>query len=167
MRLATEADVEAICRICEAGYRFTAGPFLPPETVDEMVAEFYNAERVAGEVDPARSTRHWQGYLVAELDGEVVGAAGGGMVADDVGQLYVIYLDLDRRGAGIGTALLDAVTDQQRALGATRQRVAVLADNPHGVPFYLARGFREIGRRPYPDGHPAAVAELVLERVLA
>ena len=166
IRLATGDDVDAVRRICETGYRFVTEPLLPEDLVDEKVAAFYGRERVAGDVDPERFSRHWRGYLVAELDGCVVGAAGGGMVAEDVGQLYVLYLALDRRGAGIGTALLDAVTRQQVDLGATRQRVAVLAGNPHGVPFYLARGFREIGRRGYPEGARQQVAELLLERTV-
>jgi GNAT superfamily N-acetyltransferase len=164
IRLASQQDVDAICRVCETGYRFVTEPLVPKALVDEKVAEFYVPARVVGEVDPARFTRHWQGYVVAELDGEVVGAAGGGMVGEDVGQLYVIYLALDRRGGGIGTALLDAVTRQQVGLGATRQLVAVLADNAYGVPFYLARGFREVERRTYPPDRPDGVPELVLER---
>jgi GNAT superfamily N-acetyltransferase len=167
VRPATGDDVDAICRICAAGFRLTAGPLLPEHVVDEKVAEFYTRERVAREVGPEQLSRHWQGYLVAERDGEVVGAAGGGIVADDVGQLYVLYLDLAHLRAGIGTSLLDAVTEQQRALGATRQHVAVLADNPLGVPFYLARGFRQVDRRRYPDGCPEAVPELVLSRPIA
>jgi GNAT superfamily N-acetyltransferase len=166
IRLATAADVDAICRVCEDGYRFVTGPLLPISVVDAMVGEFYVPARVAREVDPERFSRHWQGYVVAEVDGVVVGAAGGGMVGEDVGQLYVVYLALDRRGAGIGTALLEAVTRQQVDLGARRQRVAVLADNGHGVPFYLARGFREVERRTYPAGAPHGVPELVLERPL-
>jgi GNAT superfamily N-acetyltransferase len=164
VRPATGADVEDICRVCATGYRFVAGPLLPADLVDEKVAEFYVPDRVAREVDPALLSRRWHGYLVAEVGGVVVGAAGGGMVAEDVGQLFVLYLDLGHRGAGIGSSLLAAVTEQQRALGATRQRVAVLAGNPYGVPFYLARGFHEVARQRYPDGHPDAVPELVLER---
>ncbi|MFT4288261.1 GNAT family N-acetyltransferase [Nocardioides sp.] len=166
VRLATSADVAAICRICETGYRFVTTGILAAATVDRIVREFYDPERVAGEVDPTGFSAHWQGYLVAELDGRVVGAAGGGLVAEDVGQLYVIYLDLDHRGQGIGSALLEAVTEQQRRLGATRQRVAVLARNRHGLPFYRARGFAEIDRRRYPPDAADGVPELVLERSL-
>jgi GNAT superfamily N-acetyltransferase len=87
-------------------------------------------------------------------------------VADDVGQLYVIYLDLAHLGRGIGSRLLDHVTAQQRSLGATRQRVAVLAGNELGMPFYRARGFVEIERRSYPPDDPGGVPELLLERAV-
>lgn len=165
VRPATEADVPDICRICEAGYRLTTRDLLPEATVERLVEEFYTPARVAGEV--AGDGPGWQGYLVVERDGAVVGAAGGGMVGPEVGQLYVVYLDLDLRGRGLGTALLDAVTRQQVALGATRQRVSVLAGNHHGLPFYRARGFLDLDVRPYPDGRdPDAVPALLLERPL-
>lgn len=164
VRLATRNDVDSICAICEAGFRFVSSPLLPPEVVDQMAATFYVPDRVAREVDPGTVTRHWQGYVVAEEAGVVVGAAGGGMVGDAVGQLYVIYLDLERRGRGIGSALLDFVTAQHKELEAVTQRVAVLADNVHGVPFYKARGFAEVECRIYPAHDPNGAPELVLER---
>jgi GNAT superfamily N-acetyltransferase len=166
VRLADHADVEAICEVCDAGYRYVSSPLLPAEVVDRMAREFYNPDRVAREVDPASFSPAWQGYVVAEGDGRVVGAAGGGLVAEGVGQLYVIYLDLAQRGRGIGSALLDFVSEQQRSLGASRQRVAVLAGNQHGLPFYRARGFVEVGRHLYPPGDPRGVPELLLERSL-
>lgn len=166
VRPAGPEDVGAICRICGDGYRFVAAALLPAPVVDRLGREFYNPERVAREVDPTGLTDSWHGYVVAELDGRVVGAAGGGLVAPGVGQLYVLYLDLAHRGHGVGSLLLAAVTDQQRAAGAARQRVAVLADNVHGLPFYRARGFEEVDRRLYPEHDPNGVLELVLERAL-
>lgn len=159
-------DEHGICRVCEAGFRLVASELLPPDVVDRQVAAFYRPERVAVEVDPDLQTRAWNGYIVAEQSGVIVGAAGGGVDEDGVGHLYVIYLDPDRRGEGIGSRLLDYVSEQQRALGAERQQVAVLADNHRGLPFYKARGFSEVARRRFPDDHPDGVAELVLERGL-
>jgi ribosomal protein S18 acetylase RimI-like enzyme len=66
-----------------------------------------------------------------------------------VGQVLVLYLDPPLRGCGLGTALLDHVTDQQRAAGATEQWVSVTAGNLLAIPFYRARGFVERGRVPY------------------
>ena len=72
----------------------------------------------------------------------MVGAAGGGMIGDDTGELFVIYLDPHRRNEGIGTMLLDAVTKQQKEeYGATRQWVSVQKGNMKGIPFYEVRGF--------------------------
>jgi ribosomal protein S18 acetylase RimI-like enzyme len=53
-----------------------------------------------------------------------------------------------RRGEGVGTRLLDAITDQQRAQGAREQWVSVEPENTKGLPFYYARGFEVRGKRP-------------------
>lgn len=90
----------------------------------------------------------------------------GALDGEGVGHLYVIYLDLDRRGVGIGSRLLDFVSDQQRALGATEQQVAVLEGNEHGLPFYRVRGFSQIHRHLYPAHDPSGAPELLLERSL-
>jgi GNAT superfamily N-acetyltransferase len=151
--------------------------------IDRQIAVFYNPARVLHEVEPAEPG--WLGYLVAEVDGCVVGAAGGGMVGATTSQLaaplgerpvakrdfhvssqlYVIYLDLAHLGQGIGTALLAGVTQQQVKCGATRQLVSVLADNPSGLRFYRARGFSEVSRSGYPPDDPQ-IEEIVMERAL-
>lgn len=67
-----------------------------------------------------------QGYVVAvDPDGTVLGAAGGGLRDGTVGQVYVLYLRMRLRGRGIGTALRDFVSDQQRRAGAREQWVSV------------------------------------------
>ncbi len=63
------------------------------------------------------------------------------MTKKGTGWLYVIYLDPQRRNEGIGTKLLDAVTQQQKAFGAREQFVTVQRGNVKGIPFYEARGF--------------------------
>lgn len=70
------------------------------------------------------------------------------MIEPRVGELFVLYLDPARRGQGIGTLLLDAVTEQQRAAGAREQWVSVDPRNKKGLPFYNARGFEARGARP-------------------
>ena len=69
------------------------------------------------------------------------------MESDTLGELYVLYLDPNRRGEGIGTLLLNAVTGQQKQWGATKQRVAVAKGNQKAIPFYEARGFRFLSEK--------------------
>lgn len=166
VRPATAADVPAIIDVCTAGAGFIMEPLLPAAVIARQSELFYSADRVRREVDPAHFSPEWQGYLVAELAGRVIGAAGGGMIAEGIGCLYVIFLDLDVRRRGIGTLLLDAVTAQQRALGARRQRVHVLAGNHDARQFYEAHGFTQIGQHTFPQADPDGVPELVLERPL-
>ncbi|MBO3739760.1 GNAT family N-acetyltransferase [Actinoplanes flavus] len=145
VRAATGSDVAAIRDICTRGYLTTYPDLLSPEFIERMLIEFYNAERVAREI--TATPPGWLGYQVAEEDGRVVGAAGGGLTAPGVGELFVLYLDPDERGRGLGTLLLDRITDQIRQLGATEMWVAALEGNELGIPFYEARGFRRVERR--------------------
>lgn len=128
-----------ICRVCADGWRATYADMCSREYIERIIAEFYNEERVLKEI--AETGREWGGWFVAGEDGRVVGAGGGGMTGERTGELFVLYVDPDRRNEGIGTLLLDAITRQQKDLGATEQWVSVFKGNRKGIPFYEARGF--------------------------
>ncbi|MEV4278014.1 GNAT family N-acetyltransferase [Actinoplanes xinjiangensis] len=145
VRAARDEDAEAIADICARGYRRTYPALLSSAFIERMIAEFYQVERVSKEVHPAPPG--WLGYQVVEEDGRVLGAAGGGLLTPGVGELFVLYLDPDERGRGLGTLLLDRVTGQLRESGATEMWVAALDGNELGIPFYEARGFRKVERR--------------------
>ncbi|MFC4072172.1 GNAT family N-acetyltransferase [Actinoplanes subglobosus] len=145
VRAARDEDAAAIADICTRGYRRTYPALLSSEFIERMIAEFYHLERVSKEV--AAAPPGWLGYQVVEEDGRVLGAAGGGLTAPGVGELFVLYLDPDERGRGLGTLLLDRITGQLRELAATEMWVAALDGNELGIPFYEARGFRKRERR--------------------
>lgn len=145
VRAARDEDAAAIVDICARGYRRTYPALLSSEFIERMIAEFYYLERVSKEVPAALPG--WLGYQVVEEDGRVLGAAGGGLTAPGTGELFVLYLDPDERGRGLGTLLLDRITGQLRELGATEMWVAALDGNELGIPFYEARGFRKVERR--------------------
>ena len=58
-----------------------------------------------------------------------------------VAKLDDVSVKADRRGAGIGTALLDQLKDQLRREAVTRIDVAVHMDNPEAKRFYEKTGF--------------------------
>ncbi|WP_245630309.1 GNAT family N-acetyltransferase [Amphibacillus sediminis] len=107
--------------------------------IRRIIAEFYNYERVLQEV--TKTNWEWGGYFVALDNNQVVGAGGGGMIAKQTGEIFVLYVDPARRNQGIGTLLIRAITDQQKTNGATTQWVSVQKDNQKGIPFYEAKGF--------------------------
>lgn len=167
VRLARPDEAEAVCAVCRAGFSASSHGLLPDATIEQQAAAYYDPERVRGEILSAGDDRGWQGYVVAVTDtGDVIGAAGGGVAPDGAGQVYVLYLDPDLRGRGVGSALLDLVTDQQRSAGATEQWVSVTEGNQMGIPFYLARGFAVRGRVPYTtvDGRPTGAHSLRMSR---
>ena len=110
-----------------------------------MIAEYCEPERIRREI---AAPEGWDGWIVAVEEETVIGAGGGGMTEPGVAEIFVLYLDPTRRGEGIGTLILDAITEQQRAQGAREQWVSVEPENRKGLPFYFARGFEVHGQRP-------------------
>ncbi|SDL89639.1 GNAT family N-acetyltransferase [Sediminibacillus halophilus] len=108
--------------------------------IEKVIEEFYKESRIQKEIE--QTDRYWGGWFVALEEGNVVGAAGGGMTEEKEGEIYVLYLDPVRRNEGIGTMLLEAVTEQQKRLGAIKQWVSVAEGNQKAIPFYEARGFQ-------------------------
>ena len=109
------------------------------------------AEGVAGTVPTLQ-------YLVAEVDGVVVGYAAASIVAD-VAELQRIAVDTGHRRQGLATALLEGVLAAAREGGADRLLLEVREDNAGAIGFYATRDFVEIDRRPryYRDGATAIV----------
>lgn len=112
------------------------------------------AEGVAGRVPYAT-------YLVAEVDGVVVGHAVVSVVVD-VAELQRIAVSTTYRRTGVASALLAACTSGAVEGGADRLLVEVREDNSGALSFYAARGFTEVDRRPryYRDGAAAVVLRL-------
>ena len=94
----------------------------------------------------------WNGYYVAEVEGEIVGAIGGGMTNSKTAEIYVLYLHPEKRNKKIGTQLLEAYTRlQQEEYNATEQWVSVEKENDKGIPFYKAKGFVFVKEEPAND----------------
>ena len=97
-------------------------------------------------------------YLVAEVDGVVVGHAVASAAGDDA-ELQRIAVDPAYRRRGLAGELLAAVEEHAVADGATRLLLEVREDNATAADFYQAQGFGEVGRRRgyYRDGATAVV----------
>lgn len=55
-------------------------------------------------------------------------------------ELYTLSVAPDRRGAGIGSQLMDAVDDEIAGLGVSALQIAVMADNDDAIRLYQRRG---------------------------
>lgn len=151
---ATPEHVEGISNVCADGYRATYFNIYPKEYINRIIRNFYNYDRIFSDV--TTFSKGWGGYFVALENSAVVGAAGGGMIGENVAELFVIYLDPTRRNEGIGTLLLEVITAQQKEFGAKEQWVSVTKNNQKGIPFYEARGFTFQSEK---DGYGNVVGE--------
>jgi [ribosomal protein S18]-alanine N-acetyltransferase len=98
------------------------------------------------------------GYLVADVDGEVVGHAVASAAGEDA-ELQRIAVAPAYRRSGVASALLAEVERRVAEDGATRLLLEVREDNTMAAAFYESRGFTEVGRRRgyYRDGAAAVV----------
>ena len=123
-------------------------------------ADAWSAWLVRDGVEGSLPTVH---YLVADIDGLVVGYAVASF-AGDIAELQRIGVTPAMRRTGVATALLDEVVAQAPGTGANRLLLEVRDDNDGALAFYAARGFIEIDRRAryYRDGTTAVVLRLPL-----
>jgi len=137
VRRAEPGDEAGIREVCTAGGRVTDGD----------ADEFFSEGRIAREIEEPEG---WDGWYVALEDDDVIGAAGGGMIGDDAGEVYVLRVDPDAQREGASTALLNAVTEDQRDAGAEVQWISVTDEVR--TDFYRQHGFTVEDREERPGG---------------
>lgn len=146
VRKAHMGDETDIVRVCSEGYWHTYKRLLPEKYIGQIIESFYTTERVADEIQ--NLSQVWNGWFVAEEDGEIIGAGGGGFTGERVSELFVLYLNPSRKREGIGSRLLEVITRDQINRGAKEQWVSVSKGNEMGIPFYEAHGFELYGEQP-------------------
>jgi len=82
-------------------------------------------------------------FLLAELDGQVVGTVLGGFDGRR-GTVYHLAVAPDYRQHGIGTALMHELERRLRQKGCLRYYLLVTNDNLDAMRFYEARGWEEM-----------------------
>lgn len=120
----------------------------------------WSVESFWSELAGVPESRH---YVVAEVDGDVVGYAGL-MTVGAHGDVQTLAVDTARRGMGVGRLLLDAVVEESRDRGCTSLLLEVAADNTVAQSLYRRRGFEQVARRSgyYGPGRDAVVMRLSL-----
>jgi len=120
------------------------------DIIRDSRAEYGLTERVESLLEPAdlslfTTYRRWRSlYLVAELDGEIVGGAGVAPLADAdplTCELQRMYLRNDARGQGIGTRLLNACLDAARRFWFVRCYAETIAEMDQALKLYARNGF--------------------------
>jgi L-amino acid N-acyltransferase YncA len=139
VREATEADAPALAAIYGDAVLHGFGTFEEePPTPQDM--------------DGRRRAVQEKGlpYLVAEVDGQVLGFAYAGPFRPRAAYRYTledsVYVSPDAKGKGVGRAVLTAVIDACEALG-IRQLMAVIGDtgNLGSIGLHRALGFEQTG----------------------
>jgi GNAT superfamily N-acetyltransferase len=142
----TPADCDRVAEIRVGGWRSAYRGLVPQSCLDSL--------DVAQDAERCRTRFRQPGpgvlNLVAEEDGHVVGWACHGPlrkaeVRTGDAELYAIYVDPGRYGAGVGQALLQESVRLCTAAGHPRMHLWVLKGNARARRFYERLGFRPDG----------------------
>lgn len=105
--------------------------------VSAFPATAWSAESFWSELAGVPGTRH---YLVAEVDGRLVGYAGLAVTPPDA-DIQTIAVAAAQRGQGVGAALLTRLLDEAQDRGCRRVFLEVAADNDAAQRLYERHGF--------------------------
>lgn len=100
-------------------------------------------------------------FLVAEVDGRVVGYIIGTVRFPNVGHVLAIGVEPEYRGKGIGTALMKSIFEYFKKRGVGKVRLEARESNKVARQFYRSLGFVEVTKVPYyySDGETAVLYE--------
>lgn len=139
LRPADPSDATSIARIYAESWNAGFGSLMGVRELTVELVDRWRHDLGAGTVT----------WIVAELDGHVVGFVGAGASRDpvdaDLGEIDTIAVDPATWRLGVGRALMSAALDDLR----NRFRTAVLwtvADYDQGQDFYRATGWKPLGR---------------------
>ena len=136
-RTADRDDIDAIRRVAEAAWETDYPEILTRETVTEGVEQWYDADRIAGELDESATL-----LLVAESEGSVVGFAHATYnESEAAGYILRLYVDPDHRAGGVGRELFERTREELTDYDIERIHAMVLAENDPGNAFYREFGF--------------------------
>ncbi|WOF22429.1 GNAT family N-acetyltransferase [Microbacterium betulae] len=133
VRRATATDARGLAEVHIRAWRISYAGLIPQATLDRL--------------DVSARTRAWERILASDRDPtwaavaghRVLGFASSGAARDAAPparlELYSIYVDPDRHGAGVAEPLLDA------AIGDRPAYLWVLAGNARAIRFYEKQGF--------------------------
>ena len=79
--------------------------------------------------------------VIASIDGTPAGMAGGFPSADDTAELVSMWVAPAGRGKGVGNALMTAIEDWARSIGATVLKLSVVPGNDPAHNLYLRHGY--------------------------
>lgn len=128
-------------------------------------------------VTAQRPESYWRERLEAAQAGEdswllfaregdrLVGMIGAHLEDDGVPEIVSVYVARDRRGQGIGAALMEAILAELEKKGNFhRARLSVSADQTAAVALYQRYGFAVVRREPGVAGDGSAHIELTMEK---
>jgi GNAT superfamily N-acetyltransferase len=161
--------------------RFTIESDLSADSIkrlSDLINEVYDEaesgmwKRKGTRTNPAEIERllRARALILAEIDGELVGSVNVNLIRDGVGEFGMLVSDLNQRGKGIGSALVDHAENWAREIACHTMRLELLTPRNwiHPSKEFLKNWYSRIGYQPHETEpleilHPELVSELATE----
>lgn len=137
-RVESRAQMAAVAELARETWTQHYVPIIGAAQVEYMLEKFQSAEAIARQIGAEGYEYYWApgaGYLALVPD------AGAGSV-----MLSKIYVKTERRGTGLGKALVEFAEARCEELGCRELWLTVNKDNAGSIAFYERMGFRKTGR---------------------
>ena len=146
--------------------------------ISDLINEVYDDaesgmwKRKGTRTNPAEVERllRAQALILAEIDGVLVGSVNVNLMRDGVGEFGMLVADLNHRGKGIGSALVDRAENWARGMACHTMRLELLTPRNWTHPskeflkvWYSRSGYRPQATEPFEMLHPELVPELATE----
>ena len=159
--IATAADAEALARLAAATFPLACPPGAAQPNITAFIESTLSAQRFREYLaDPGRVILRAEIYgrvagYVMLVDGPIADPAIRAAVTVTVTpsiELSKFYVDADRHGTGVSTALMSAAADAARNRGARGMWLGVNRENQRAQRFYRRSGFEVVGTKQFPMG---------------
>lgn len=144
IREAQPRDVDAIAFVHHESYLSGAEGLLPAATLALRIVEHWRVhwrDRVGADKSNSEVT------LVAAQDSDILGFIHVSQTHSStrVGEVNKLFVAVQHKGRGVGTALLGAGVDKLRGMGCSRAVLWSLSGNTAAAAFYSKNGWRPTG----------------------
>ncbi|MBO0724942.1 MAG: GNAT family N-acetyltransferase [Blastocatellia bacterium] len=140
------------------------------EVYDEAESGMW--KRKGARTNPAEIERllRAQALILAEIDGAIVGSVNINLMRDGIGEFGMLVADLNHRGKGIGSALVDRAESWARGMACRTMRLELLTPRnwTHPSKEFLKKWYSRMGYKPqaiesFEILHPELVPALATE----
>lgn len=160
IRLADTDDISTIGYLAQQIWPVAYKEILSPEQLEYMLKLMYSPEALKEQMNMQHR------FLIAELAGNPVGFASYSSINDEGAyRLHKLYVLPEFHGKGLGTALLDFITEEIISHGATTLRLNMNRNNK-AKNFYERTGFLIIKEEDIDIGNNYFMNDYVMEKRL-
>lgn len=159
------AEIEELYKVRQIAYATwpdTFGTMLPAAQIDYMLNLIYNDESLSQQANQGHQ------FILAEQDGNAVGFCSYEINFESGTQFMIhkLYLLPSVQGLGIGTQLLNHLTEIARLNKNSMLRLKVFHLNLKAIKFYVKQGFRKAGTEVTQFKNNYAILDFVLVKEL-